>query len=93
MVKIMNDKTKETRKLRSLVGHVVSNKMDKTIVVKIETRRNHPLFKKIITTSKKVHAHDEENKCNPGDKVVVIETRPLSRTKRYRLKEIVERAK
>ncbi|MDI6874932.1 30S ribosomal protein S17 [Candidatus Solincola sp.] len=78
------------RKVR--MGTVVSDKMDKTIVVKVETRMPHPLYGKIVTRSKKYKAHDEENRCRVGDVVKIMETRPLSRTKRWRLLEIVERA-
>ncbi|WP_287154634.1 30S ribosomal protein S17 [Candidatus Solincola tengchongensis] len=78
------------RKVR--MGTVVSDKMDKTIVVKVETRMPHPLYGKIVTRSKKYKAHDEKNECRVGDVVRIMETRPLSRTKRWRLLEIVERA-
>ncbi|MBC7229307.1 MAG: 30S ribosomal protein S17 [Actinobacteria bacterium] len=78
------------RKVR--VGTVVSDKMDKTIVVKVETRMPHPLYGKIVRRSKKYVAHDEENRCRVGDLVRIMETRPLSRTKRWRLVEIVEKA-
>lgn len=83
----------ETRKLRKIrVGKVVSNKMDKTIVVAIEDHVRHPKYGKIIKRTVKVHAHDEGNICGIGDKVAVMETRPLSHTKRWRLVEIVEKA-
>jgi small subunit ribosomal protein S17 len=78
------------RKVR--VGTVVSDRMDKTIVVKVETRMPHPLYGKIVRRSRKYNAHDEENQCRLGDVVRIMETRPLSRTKRWRLVEIVERA-
>lgn len=78
------------RKVR--IGKVVSNKMDKTIVVAIETNVKHPLYKKIVKRTYKLKAHDENNECNIGDKVKVMETRPLSREKRWRLVEIIERA-
>ena len=74
-------------------GVVVSDKMDKTIVVSIERRRTHPLYGKIINRSKKYHAHDERNEAGVGDLVRIVETRPLSKTKRWRLAEIVEKAK
>ena len=74
------------------VGTVVSDRMDKTFVVKVETRLPHPLYGKIVRRSKKYKAHDEENQCRVGDVVRIMETRPLSRTKRWRLVEIVERA-
>jgi len=76
-----------------LQGVVVSDKMDKTIVVEIMMRKLHPLYKKYLTRSKKVRAHDEKNDAKVGDTVRVVETRPLSRDKRWRLSEIVERAK
>lgn len=74
------------------IGKVVSNKMDKTIVVAIEDRVKHPLYKKIIKRTHKLKAHDEKNECNIGDKVEIMETRPLSKDKRWRLVEIVEKA-
>ena len=79
------------RKTRT--GKVVSNKMDKTIVVAIENHVKHPLYKKIVKDTYKLNAHDEKNECNIGDTVKVMETRPLSKDKRWRLVEIVERAK
>ena len=78
---------------KTRVGLVVSNKMDKTIVVAIQDNVKHPIYGKIIKRTLKLHAHDEENTCNIGDKVEVMETRPLSKTKRWRLVEIIERAK
>ena len=84
----------ETRNLRKVrVGKVVSNKMDKTIVVAIEDNVRHPKYGKIIKRTVKIHAHDEANVCGIGDKVSVMETRPLSATKRWRLVEIIEKAK
>ena len=84
----------EERNLRKTrVGRVVSNKMDKTIVVAIEDRVKHPLYKKIVDITYKLKAHDENNECNIGDRVKVMETRPLSKDKRWRLVEIVEKAK
>ena len=77
---------------KTRVGKVVSNKMDKTIVVAIETSVKHPLYGKIIKKTFKLKAHDEENTCQIGDKVKVMETRPLSKEKRWRLVEIVEKA-
>ena len=75
------------------VGKVVSNKMEKTIVVAIENSVKHPLYKKIIKRTIRLKAHDEENACNIGDKVRIMETRPLSKDKRWRLVEIIEKAK
>ena len=78
---------------KTRVGKVVSDKMDKTIVVAIEDNVKHPLYKKIVKRTYKLKAHDENNECNIGDKVKVMETRPLSKDKRWRLVEVVERAK
>ena len=78
---------------KSRVGKVVSNKMDRTIVVAIEDNVKHPTYGKIIKRTTKIHAHDENNECNIGDKVSVMETRPLSKTKRWRLVSIIEKAK
>ena len=75
------------------VGRVVSNKMDKTVVVAIEDSVKHPLYKKIIKRTVKLKAHDENNECTIGDRVRVMETRPLSKEKRWRLVEIIEKAK
>ena len=84
----------EARKQRKIrVGKVVSDKMDKTIVVAIEDNVRHPKYGKIIKRTVKIHAHDEANVCGIGDIVEVMETRPLSKTKRWRLVEIVEKAK
>ena len=78
---------------KTRVGKVVSNKMDKTIVVAIEDHVKHPLYKKIVKRTYKLKAHDEENTCNIGDTVKVMETRPLSKDKGWRLVEVVERVK
>ena len=85
--------TQERNLRKTRVGLVVSNKMDKTIVVAIEDNVKHPVYGKIIKRTLKVHAHDENNECSIGDKVEVMETRPLSKTKRWRLVEIIEKAK
>ena len=77
---------------KQIIGTVVSDKNDKTIVVKVETRKKHPLYGKLVKVSKKYVAHDEENKAKIGDRVRIIETRPLSKTKRFELVEIVEEA-
>lgn len=74
------------------MGKVVSDKMDKTIIVNVETRMPHPLYGKIVRRSKRYTAHDEDNQCGVGDLVRIMETRPISRTKRWRLLEIVEKA-
>jgi len=79
------------RKIRT--GKVVSDKMDKTIVVAVEDRVKHPLYKKIVKRTYKLKAHDENNECNTGDTVKVMETRPISKDKRWRLVEIIERVK
>ena len=84
----------EERKLRKVrVGKVVSNKMDKTIVVAVVDNVKHPLYNKIVKRTYKLKAHDEENICGIGDRVRVMETRPLSKDKRWRLVEIIEKAK
>ena len=79
------------RKTRT--GKVLSNKMDKTIVVSVEDHVKHPLYKKIIKKTSKLKAHDENNECNIGDTVKVMETRPISKDKRWRLVEVVEKVK
>ncbi|MDD6188030.1 MAG: 30S ribosomal protein S17 [Clostridiales bacterium] len=86
----MSERT-TSRKTRT--GKVVSDKMDKTIVVAVEDRVAHPLYKKIIKRTYKLKAHDEKNECGVGDIVRVMETRPLSKDKRWRLVEIIEKAK
>ena len=78
---------------KTRVGRVVSNKMDKTIVVAVEDRVKHPLYKKIMQNTYKLKAHDENNECNIGDTVEVMETRPLSKDKRWRLVKIIEKAR
>ena len=84
----------EKRNLRKTrVGIVASNKMDKTVVVAIEDNVKHPLYKKIIKNTIRLKAHDENNSCNIGDKVLIMETRPLSKQKNWRVVEIIEKAK
>ena len=84
----------EERTLRKVrVGMVVSDKMDKTVVIAIEDNVKHPVYGKIIKRTLKVHAHDENNECGVGDRVEIMETRPLSKTKRWRLVQIIEKAK
>jgi 30S ribosomal protein S17 len=78
---------------KTRIGKVVSDKMDKTIVVTIESRVKHPLYKKIVKKTYKLKAHDEQNECGIGDTVKVMETRPLSKDKRWRLVEVLEKAK
>src|SRR6476646_8264851 len=86
--------TEETRgRRKTVIGYVVSDKMQKTIVVELEDRKSHPLYGKIIRTTTKVKAHDENGDAGVGDRVSLMETRPLSATKRWRLVEILERAK
>ncbi len=84
----------EARNLRKeRTGVVVSNKMEKTIVVAAKFKEKHPIYGKFVAKTKKYHAHDEKNDCQIGDTVRIMETRPLSKTKRWRLVEIIERAK
>lgn len=84
----------EERNLRKTrIGIVVSDKMDKSIVVAVQDHVKHPLYNKVVKSTYKLKAHDENNECGVGDKVKVMETRPLSKTKRWRLVQIVEKAK
>ena len=84
----------ETRNLRKeRTGVVTSNKMDKSITVAIKWKEKHPIYGKFVNKKKKYHAHDEKNECGIGDTVKIMETRPLSKTKRWRLVQIIERAK
>ena len=85
--------TEERTLRKTRVGTVVSSKMNKTVVVAIEDNVKHPVYGKIIKHTLKVHAHDENNECGVGDRVEVMETRPLSKTKRWRVTEIIEKAK
>ena len=78
---------------KTRVGKVVSDKMDKTVVIAIEDNVSHPLYKKIIKRTIKLKAHDEQNACGIGDKVEIMETRPLSKDKRWRVSQIIEKAK
>jgi small subunit ribosomal protein S17 len=87
----MAENTRNSRKVR--LGTVVSDRMDKTVVVAVDRRVSHPLYGKRVVRTKKFHAHDEENTARQGDLVRIMETRPLSRTKRWRLVEVVERAR
>jgi small subunit ribosomal protein S17 len=75
------------------IGVVSSNKMEKSITVAVKWKEKHPIYGKFVSKTKKFHAHDERNECNIGDTVKIMETRPLSKTKRWRLVEIIERAK
>ena len=87
----MSEVRTTSRKTR--VGRVVSDKMDKTIVVAIEDRVAHPLYKKIVKRTYKLKAHDEKNECGAGDRVLVMETRPISKDKKWRVVEIIEKAR
>jgi len=78
---------------RVLTGTVISSTMDKTVVVEVVSIKAHPVYKKRYRTTKKYYVHDEENQCNEGDKISISETRPLSKTKRWRVLDIVERAR
>jgi small subunit ribosomal protein S17 len=80
-----------TRKTRE--GIVVSDRMNKTVIVRVDDRVQHPIYKRVIRKSARFHAHDETNDCHTGDRVKIMETRPLSATKRWRVVEVVERAK
>lgn len=81
----------EARKV--LIGNVLKDKMDKTVVVAVDRFTKHPLYGKYMKTRVKYNAHDEKNECGAGDRVRIVETRPLSKTKRWRVKEILEKAK
>ena len=81
----------KTTNRKALQGLVVSNKMDKTVVVQVERKYAHPKFKKVVKSTRKFKAHDEKNECNSGDFISIAETRPLSKTKRWRLLEIIKK--
>ncbi|MUL49498.1 30S ribosomal protein S17 [Mycobacterium sp. CBMA293] len=83
----------ERGRRKTVIGYVVSDKMQKTIVVELESRKSHPLYGKIIRTTTKVKAHDENGDAGVGDRVSLMETRPLSASKRWRLVEVLEKAK
>ena len=83
----------KTGSRRVLTGTVISNTMDKTVVVEVVSLKAHPVYKKRYRTTKKYYVHDEENQCNAGDKISISETRPLSKTKRWRVLDVVERAR
>ncbi len=87
----MEDIKRNLRKER--IGIVTSDKMDKSITVMVERKKKHPMYGKFIKLTNKFHAHDENNDCNAGDTVRIMETRPMSKTKKWRLVEIIERAK
>jgi small subunit ribosomal protein S17 len=88
--KVMNEKSKIKRISQ---GKVISNKMNKTIVVKVDRKVKHPLFGKYVTRSTKIHAHDEDNVCQIGEVVIIAESRPISKSKSWRLVKVVERGK
>ncbi len=88
-----SDNQNAEKTVRTLLGEVVSDKMDKTITVVVERREKHPLYKKYVRRSTKIHAHDENNECHIGDTVSIEQCRPLSKTKAWRLHSIVERAR
>lgn len=92
MAETLTDTEKEVRGHRKeRTGEVISNKMAKTIVVRVERRFPHPKFKKVVTSYKKFYAHDEKGEAKPGDKVRIVETRPLSKIKRWRLVAVVDK--
>jgi small subunit ribosomal protein S17 len=85
--------SEEVKVSRTLMGRVLSSKMDKTVTVLVERRVKHPIYKKYIRRSTKLHVHDEENTCHEGDIVSIVQCRPLSKTKAWRLHQVVERAR
>jgi small subunit ribosomal protein S17 len=87
----MIEKIEKTKVIRTLTGKVVSNKMDKTIVVLVVRKIKHPVYGKYIKRSTKIHAHDEANICHEGDTVIIAESRPISRTKNWQLVEVIEK--
>ena len=93
MAEMTNEQTTDRGARKSRTGLVVSDKMDKTVVVAIERRVPHPIYGKMITRTRRLKAHDEENSAKVGDTVRIVETRPLSKDKRWRLVEIVDRAR
>ena len=84
---------RDIARMKTELRVVISNKMDKTIVIAAKFKEKHPIYGKFVQKTKKYHAHDEKNECNVGDTVLIMETRPLSKTKRWRLVQIVEKAK
>jgi small subunit ribosomal protein S17 len=88
----MAEAEKTNKVVRTVTGRVVSDKMDKTVTVLVERSVKHPLYGKIVRRSNKFHAHDETNECKEGDLVTIVESRPLSRTKTWRVSKIVEKA-
>jgi small subunit ribosomal protein S17 len=90
---IESEVTTSDDKARALTGEVVSDKMDKTITVLVQRYERHPLYKKYVRRSTKLHAHDENNECKTGDRVSIVQCRPLSKSKAWRLHRVVERAR
>jgi len=88
----MEQKKQYQRRKKTLIGTVISDKMDKTVTVLVERITQHPIYKKFIRKRKKFKAHDERNACKVGDKVLIVESRPLSKEKHWRVKEIIEKA-
>lgn len=89
----MDENKQKVASKKTIIGVVASDKMDKTVVVAVTGKKKHPIYKKYITYTKKYKAHDEKNECKVGDTVEIIETRPISRDKHFRVLSIVERAK
>lgn len=89
----MSEENQTRNRRKVLEGLIVGDKMDKTAVVEVEDRKKHPLYGKVMRSTKKYKAHDENNQCGVGDRVSIMETRPLSKTKRWRVVEILEKAK
>jgi small subunit ribosomal protein S17 len=91
--KVVSDQANERNYRKTRQGYVVSDKMDKTVVVEVEDRVKHALYGKVIRRTSNLNAHDEDNACGVGDRVLLMETRPLSATKRWRVVEVLEKAK
>ena len=91
--KVVSDQASERNYRKTRQGYVVSDKMDKTVVVEVEDRVKHPLYGKVLRRTSKLKAHDEQNEAGVGDRVLIMETRPLSATKHWRIVEILEKAK
>ena len=89
---LMDPKKQTQRRKKTLIGIVISDKMDKTVTILVERLTQHPSYKKFIRKRKKFKAHDEQNACRIGDKVLIVESRPLSKEKHWRVREIIERA-
>ncbi len=85
--------TERSSNKKEKIGVIVSDKMDKTVVVAVELKTQHPLYKRVMTRTSKFKAHDENNECKTGDKVKIVETRPISKHKNWKIEEIIRRAK